>query len=407
MLTVFVYKSKKVHNFSESDLQALIKKSIDNNEIRRITGILLYSGDYFLQIIEGDNEEISKLYDKILSDERHEQLVEIITTQIPNRYFSNLGMSYIDIRGKNKADLISNISELKDKNKNSPYYDRILKIVSAFHDGLWGSDELYLKKEMGFSEIHVNIGSPEISFYKGELGYKFSVQPILNTLGNSISSYEFLLRSHDGGSPQQCFASLHAQDIYEFDLVSKKSAFEWASRFVSASTKISINLLPMTLVKIPDLTETLTNYLSMFNLQPENIIIEITEEEAISHIEEFTDTIKELHVAGFGIAIDDFGAGFAGLSLITKFQPEIIKIDRLLVNKIYQDGPRQMIVKSVVNLCRPLGIEIVAEGIEEIEEWTWLKNAGVNLFQGFLFSKPSINDVLKIKVPNLMPFTSL
>lgn len=163
----------------------------------------------------------------------------------------------------------------------------------------------------------------------------------------------------------------------------------------------------MTLVKIPDLTETLTNYLSMFNLQPENIIIEITEEEAISHIEEFTDTIKELHVAGFGIAIDDFGAGFAGLSLITKFQPEIIKIDRLLVNKIYQDGPRQMIVKSVVNLCRPLGIEIVAEGIEQIEEWTWLKNAGVNLFQGFLFSKPSINDVLKIKVPNLTPFTSL
>lgn len=367
----------------------------------------MYSGDYFLQIIEGNDEEILKLYGNILSDDRHDHLVEIITTQIPNRYFSKFGMSYIDIRCKNKTDLISNISELRDKNENSPYYDRILRIISAFHDGLWRNDEFYFKKEIYFSEIHVNIGSPDISFYKGKLGYKFSVQPILNTIGNNISSYEFLLRSHEGGSPQQCFASLYAQDIYEFDLVSKKNAFEWASRFVSGSTKISINLLPMTLVKIPDLTKILVDYLSIFNLHPENIIIEITEEEAISRIEEFTNTIKQLRVAGFGIAIDDFGAGFAGLSLITKFQPEIIKIDRLIVNKIYQDGPRQMIVKSVVNLCRPLGIEIVAEGIEEIEEWIWLKNAGVNLFQGFLFSKPSIGDDLKINFPKSTSFTRL
>lgn len=136
MLTVFVYKSKKIHNFSEMDLHALIKKSSENNEKNKITGVLLYNGNYFLQIIEGNDEEILKLYEKILSDGRHNHLVEVITTQIPNRYFSKFGMSYIDIRCKNKIDLISNISEIRDKNENSPYYDRILRIISAFHDGL-------------------------------------------------------------------------------------------------------------------------------------------------------------------------------------------------------------------------------------------------------------------------------
>ncbi|MBS0967243.1 diguanylate phosphodiesterase [Acetobacter okinawensis] len=401
MLTVLVYRSKKLVDFSELDFHDLNNSAQKKNIKNGITGVLLYDGNYFLQILEGDEEQILKLYHLICMDSRHHNFVKIIETQIPLRYFTNLGMTFFDIREKSRDELISEIKKLNNHIKIEPYYNKILRIIYAFFDNIW-RDEISYSKELGeWSDIDVYIGESKISSYHDNLDYKFSVQPIINTSNNKISSYEFLLRTGRGGSPYECFSSLNSDEIYNFDIISKKISLEWASRFIEGNVKISINLLPNTLLKIPNTVEILLKYVKDFNLHPGQIIVEITEEEAISQPEKFTNVIKKLHSFGFGIAIDDFGAGFAGLSLITKFQPEKIKIDRVIVSRIHEDGPRQMIVRSVVNLCRALGIEIVAEGVEQAEEWEWLKSVGIELFQGFLFSKPSNNAMLKIRFPPL------
>lgn len=113
------------------------------------------------------------------------------------------------------------------------------------------------------------------------------------------------------------------------------------------------------------------------------MIIEVTENEMISGFNQFNSAIKQLRAEGVGLAIDDFGSGYAGLSLLTRFQPDKLKIDREIVSDIHLSGPKQAIVKSIISCCTDLEITLVAEGIEKIEEWCWLEYAGIRRFQGF------------------------
>ncbi|MNR55617.1 Blue light- and temperature-regulated antirepressor YcgF [compost metagenome] len=89
------------------------------------------------------------------------------------------------------------------------------------------------------------------------------------------------------------------------------------------------------------------------------------------------------------------------MSLLTKFQPDKIKIDREIVSDIHLSGPKQAIVKSIVSCCTDLEITLVAEGIEKIEEWHWLESAGIKRFQGFLFARPQLNGVGDIHWPQI------
>ncbi|WP_142888663.1 EAL domain-containing protein, partial [Klebsiella pneumoniae] len=81
------------------------------------------------------------------------------------------------------------------------------------------------------------------------------------------------------------------------------------------------------------------------------IIVEFTESEAISRIDEFTDSVRKLKSAGIRVAIDHFGAGFAGLLLLAQFQPDRIKINRQLVKDIHKHGPKQAIVQAIIKCC--------------------------------------------------------
>lgn len=93
---------------------------------------------------------------------------------------------------------------------------------------------------------------------------------------------------------------------------------------------------------------------------------------------------------GFKTAIDDFGAGFAGLGLLTKFQPDIVKLDMELIRDIDTDRVKRTIVRNTINMLRDLDIEPVCEGIETRDEYDALRDLGVYLMQGYLFSRPSV-----------------
>jgi len=88
-------------------------------------------------------------------------------------------------------------------------------------------------------------------------------------------------------------------------------------------------------------------------------------------------------------AIDDFGAGHAGLNLLAEFQPDLLKLDLRLVRNIERNGPKQAIVRGIRRTCTDLGIEIIAEGVESKDEYRWFRDEGVKLFQGYLFARPA------------------
>lgn len=91
---------------------------------------------------------------------------------------------------------------------------------------------------------------------------------------------------------------------------------------------------------------------------------------------------------GFLTAIDDFGAGYAGLNLLAEYQPHIIKLDRQLIIGIHDNYVKQVIVDAIIGVCSKLGMELLAEGVELEEEYHWLHRAGISLFQGYYFARP-------------------
>jgi len=127
-----------------------------------------------------------------------------------------------------------------------------------------------------------------------------------------------------------------------------------------------------------------------FGFSPDRIVLEVTEEEAITDPERFAAAVNRVRAAGMRVAIDDFGAGYAGLSLLADFQPDKLKIDRCIVHNVHESGPRQAIVRAIVEFCYCLGIAVVAEGVETAEEFHWLRSAGVHRIQGFLIARPQL-----------------
>lgn len=154
---------------------------------------------------------------------------------------------------------------------------------------------------------------------------------------------------------------------------------------------LSINLLPMSLAIVPDAVDFLLEAIHANGLVPEQIVVEVTENGTVFRADEFEAAIKKLKGSGISLAIDGFGAGSAGLVLLTQFQPDKIKIDRNIIADVHKSGPKQAIVQAILKFCSSLQIAVIAEGVNKPEEWMWLESAGICNFQGALFAPSTLN----------------
>lgn len=123
------------------------------------------------------------------------------------------------------------------------------------------------------------------------------------------------------------------------------------------------------------------------------IVIELTERARLEDIARLSERVAALREIGFRFAVDDLGAGYAGLQTFVHIRPEIAKIDMSLVRDIHLDPTKQRIVRSIRDLCVGMGVELVAEGIETAEERECVAALGIDLLQGFLFSRPNLEFV--------------
>ena len=130
------------------------------------------------------------------------------------------------------------------------------------------------------------------------------------------------------------------------------------------------------------------------------ILFEITENERLRDPRHLRDIVSSYRGMGFKVAIDDFGAGHSNLDLLAGFQPDLLKLDMHLTRGIDSDPGRQAILRSMIGLCRELGIGLVAEGVEQAAEYRTLRALGVTLFQGYLFARPGLR---MLPVPVLPP----
>lgn len=216
--------------------------------------------------------------------------------------------------------------------------------------------------------------------------FTFAFQPIVDAATRRVYSYEALIRGVNGESAYSVLKQLSREDLPAFDAQARLVALQLAAR-LGLQAKLNVNCVPASLV-VREPSETI-EAVTRSGLTHDQIIAEVTEEDAIVDPKKFHAAIAEYRSAGVKLAIDDFGAGHSGLNLLADFQPDIVKLDLALVRGIDSHGPRQAIVRAIAQCCADLGIDVIAEGVESEAEYRFLRRVGVEMFQGYLFAKPA------------------
>ncbi|NBB15541.1 EAL domain-containing protein [Caulobacter sp. SLTY] len=222
-----------------------------------------------------------------------------------------------------------------------------------------------------------------------QLPITMAFQPIVDVKTETVFAYEALVRGADGRGAGAVLAEVSEENRYAFDQQCRTTAIELAAdlNLAADGANLSINFLPNAVYE-PKACIRLTLAAAMRTGFPLNrIIFEFTEDEAVdtNHLLNILRTYRSM---GFKTAIDDFGAGFAGLGLLAKFQPDIVKLDMALIRDIDRDRVKRTVVSHTLAMLRDLGIEPVCEGVETVAEHDVLRDLGVDLMQGYLLAKP-------------------
>ena len=230
-----------------------------------------------------------------------------------------------------------------------------------------------------------------------DFDFTFAYQPIVDFHARAIFAHEALVRGVNGESAATVLAKVNADNRYRFDQGCRVKAVRGAAQ-LGIQEFLSINFLPNAVYQPEACIRSTFEAASKYNFPKERIIFEVVEGENVSNRPHLINIFEEYKRFGFQTAIDDFGAGYAGLNLLADFQPDIVKIDMELVRNINDSKPKQAIVEAIVHMCRQLNMKALAEGIETKAERDFLVTSGVTLMQGYLFCKPAFQAIGQIDI---------
>ena len=225
-------------------------------------------------------------------------------------------------------------------------------------------------------------------------------QPIVNARTGQVYAHEALVRGVHGEGAAQVLSHVSDENRYVFDQMCRVKAIELAASlgFAEGGANLSINFLPNAVYE-PRACIRLTLTTAMQYAFPLNrIIFEFTETEKLD-TNHLLNILRSYRAMGFKTAIDDFGSGYAGLGLLAKFQPDIVKIDMDLIRNIDTDPAKRTILKGTLGILADLGVEVLCEGIETKGEYQVLADMGIDLMQGYFFAKPAVAAVSPVFWP--------
>jgi diguanylate cyclase (GGDEF) domain len=219
-------------------------------------------------------------------------------------------------------------------------------------------------------------------------------QPIVSLRDGCVLGYEALSRGPQGTefeSPETMFTVAGQSGcLWELERLCRTKALRGLKES-GANIRLFLNVNPMVL-EDPKFQKGFTKeYLDQYGIDPENIIFEITEKNAIFNNGEFRKIIQYYKAQNYKIAIDDAGAGYAGLNMISDVQPHYLKLDMNLIRGVDKDTVKQALIKSMQEYSRITGSYLIGEGIETRAELQTLIHIGVQFGQGFFIGRPGPN----------------
>jgi EAL domain-containing protein (putative c-di-GMP-specific phosphodiesterase class I) len=210
-------------------------------------------------------------------------------------------------------------------------------------------------------------------------------QPIVAARDSSLFAHEALLRCEEPTltHPTAVFdAAERAQRLWDVGRLVRANVAQAIER-ASGDCLFFVNLHPS------DLDDpTLYWADAPLSRSAERVVFEITERVSLETMAAVTDQAKALRRLGFRLALDDMGAGYAGLTSFVRLEPEFVKLDPSLIRDLHESEAKRKIVGSMVDLCHEMGKSVIAEGVERRAESDALCALGCDLLQGFLFGAP-------------------
>ncbi len=210
-------------------------------------------------------------------------------------------------------------------------------------------------------------------------------QPIVDAVGKKIFGYEALMRSMEPSLPHPGAVLDAAERLDGMEELGGRVRALSAAAFGAAphDALLFVNLHTRDLLD-PALYEANAPLTKIAG----RVVLEITERSTIDGVKDVQSRVSQLRHLGYRIAIDDLGAGYAGLSSFAALEPEIVKLDMSLVRDAHKSDIRQRLIGTMTTVCKEMGILVVAEGVEVVEERDSVIGLGCTLLQGYLFAKP-------------------
>jgi diguanylate cyclase (GGDEF)-like protein/PAS domain S-box-containing protein len=345
------------------------------NAVRKVDSVARFGGDEFVVLLNG-------LKSSLEAETLARRIVEAVAAPI------HVGDQQIHLTASIGLSMYPETTDLDDMLKHAE--------IALYHGKSLGRS--------GFEVYTPNLGEKIVDKIKMESAllqalerHEFSLvyQPQISLSDHRLIGVEALIRWN---SPETgiVLPSIFIPVAEESGLIVQIGAWalETACREIAdlqialgSTISVAVNLSP-TQVHAPDFQQAIENALAVSGLHPTHLELEITERLLMSDSEEALQIIERVQALGVATAIDDFGTGFSNMSYITRFKVDRLKIDRSFVSRCLTDANSLAVTTAIIALAHSLNMEVIAEGVETIEQAVMLRDLQCDSAQGYLYARP-------------------
>jgi EAL domain-containing protein (putative c-di-GMP-specific phosphodiesterase class I) len=227
--------------------------------------------------------------------------------------------------------------------------------------------------------------------------FQIMLQPIVDLERASVFAYEALCCGLRGESYSELVGQMDPASVHPFDELILVKALRLAAELrleEATGAKIALNVGPTAGLD----PRYVRRVAKRCGIKPSSVVIEFTEGLRMDTVR-LARIIEDHRAAGVVVALDDFGAGYAGLSVLAACTPDVLKIDSELIRNIDSSPLKKTIVGAFADVCRRLRVGIVAEGVETLAECSTLQRLGISLMQGYFFARPRAWKMPRVSFP--------
>ena len=219
-------------------------------------------------------------------------------------------------------------------------------------------------------------------------------QPIVRCAApTEVYAYECLVRGRQADGqliyPNRLFDAARALGVLShLDRLACTAAIQGTMKS-KLTTNVFINFNPASTFDPVACLRDALNGAAGETIDPERIVLEVVESDEVPNPDRLLDALNDYREVGFRVALDDLGAGYSSLNLLTKLKPDFVKLDMELVRNVDRDRYKSRVAAKLLELARELGVRTVVEGVETVGEWQWSKEHEADFAQGYFFAKPA------------------